>query len=123
MATGLASALGGLKNAKNAKNANPLGGGTLGALGTLGPGRESTNCGRSGWASNRLWHGGIRSALGGFKNAKAAKTAKAAKAANPWKLAVLAVLGRAGHLIGAEEGAPQQIVAGDARATISRRIA
>ena len=35
---------------------------------------------------------------------KNAKTAKTANTANPWRLAVLAVLGRAGDLIGAEAG-------------------
>ncbi len=46
---------------------------------------------------------GLASALGGFKNAK---SAKGAKGANPWKLALLALLGRAGNLlIVAEAGA------------------
>jgi len=39
-----------------------------------------------------------------IKNAKDAKSAKDAKGANPWKLALLALLGRAGDLIGAETG-------------------
>jgi hypothetical protein len=34
----------------------------------------------------------------------AIKNAKSAKNANPWKLALLALLGRAGGLIGAEAG-------------------
>jgi hypothetical protein len=37
---------------------------------------------------------------------KNAKNAKNAKSANPWKLAFLALLGRAGDLIGAEAGSP-----------------
>ena len=53
---------------------------------------------------------------------KDAKDAKNAKSANPWRLALLALLGRAEGLIGAEAGGvPQQIVAEDARATIFRR--
>jgi len=39
---------------------------------------------------------GLASALGGFKNAK---NAKDAKNANPWKLAPLALLGRAWNLL------------------------
>jgi hypothetical protein len=37
-----------------------------------------------------------------IKNAKGAKSAKSAKGANPWKLAPLALLGRAGDPIVAE---------------------
>jgi len=44
---------------------------------------------------------GLASALGGFKDAKSAKDAKDA---NPWKLAPLALLGRAGDPIVAEAG-------------------
>ena len=43
----------------------------------------------------------LASALGGFKNAKNAKNAKSA---NPWRLALLALLGRAGDPIVAEAG-------------------
>ena len=43
----------------------------------------------------------LASASGGFKNAKNAKNAKSA---NPWRLALLALLGRAGDPIVAEAG-------------------
>jgi hypothetical protein len=73
------------KDAKNAKNANPWKLALLALLGRAGnllivaeAEGYPTDCGMES----------IRSALGGFKTAKAAKTA------NPWELAVLAVLGR-----------------------------
>ena len=47
----------------------------------------------------------LASALGGFKSAK---SAKGAKGANPWKLAPLALLGRAGDPIVAEAGGKRQ---------------
>ena len=90
MAMGLASALGGFKNAKdakNAKNANPR---ELAFLGRAGDpivaeaGGTTTGCGMELKPP----------ALRGDAVVKAAKTAKTA---NPRELAVLAVLGRLWH--------------------------
>ena len=51
------------------------------------------------------WHAaGVRRRIFARHAIKNAKSAKGAKGANPWELAPLALLGRAGNLIGAEAG-------------------
>ena len=85
----------------------------IGALGALGPGRESTNWGRSGGYATGCGMAGIRSSLGGFKAAKTAKTV------NPWRLAVLpSRLGRAVLRIGEAGLRPGEAVPG---AVLGRR--